>query len=284
MQKIKHYTDNSFDFYKNILSRKHASSFKDWLTEHEEDIRSCFEEYDNAFGSNELASLQNHQFASDKKEELKSLYKFEGTEIRKLRMKLEKDENGHYYSHCPFCEITEIQTLDHIIPKEEFPEYSVHPLNLVRCCMTCNTNKSTRWRDGEIRRYPDPYIDEIPNIQYLFVSFTYDDNNIICNYSVNNRNRIDASIYRKLENMFNDFKFAKRYRSEAFNYIPEIVTSIKYRIQRYGATIIDIKDEMKYTAKQFQKDEGFNYWKAITLLGITDDETAMNYIMQKSKI
>lgn len=43
---------------------------------------------------------------------------------------------------CPFCgDIGQVRTLDHYLPKANFPLYSVLPANLVPCCRDCNTDK-----------------------------------------------------------------------------------------------------------------------------------------------
>ena len=38
--------------------------------------------------------------------------------------------------------------LDHYIPREKMPEFSVHPLNLIYLCHDCNEKKGTKWLDA----------------------------------------------------------------------------------------------------------------------------------------
>ncbi|TPJ42888.1 HNH endonuclease signature motif containing protein [Mesorhizobium sp. B2-7-1] len=44
---------------------------------------------------------------------------------------------------CPFCGgLGHTWTLDHYLPKANFPAYSVNPSNLVPCCRDCNSGKN----------------------------------------------------------------------------------------------------------------------------------------------
>lgn len=42
------------------------------------------------------------------------------------------------YNKCPFCRITDVETLDHIAPKANYPQFSVFHKNLYPCCASCN--------------------------------------------------------------------------------------------------------------------------------------------------
>ena len=42
---------------------------------------------------------------------------------------------------CPYCGINTADTLDHYLPKELFPEFSVNAANLIPCCGRCNLLK-----------------------------------------------------------------------------------------------------------------------------------------------
>ena len=42
---------------------------------------------------------------------------------------------------CPYCGQRVVATLDHYLPKSAFPDFSVHPHNLIPCCRDCNSSK-----------------------------------------------------------------------------------------------------------------------------------------------
>ncbi|WP_460810032.1 HNH endonuclease [Microlunatus endophyticus] len=47
------------------------------------------------------------------------------------------------WGRCPYCRLEEATTLDHILEKEDYPEFSILRLNLAPVCSRCNTLKQT---------------------------------------------------------------------------------------------------------------------------------------------
>ena len=68
----------------------------------------------------------------------RSMYKSNGDEIQQIRNDLmQRNGNGDPYL-CPICECEPIYHLDHYIPRDKMPEFSVHPQNLIYLCKHCN--------------------------------------------------------------------------------------------------------------------------------------------------
>lgn len=62
---------------------------------------------------------------------------------------------------CPFCGgLGQVHTLDHYLPKANFPIYSVSPANLVPCCRDCNTGKGTSIGTQLCEQTLHPYLDD----------------------------------------------------------------------------------------------------------------------------
>jgi len=75
----------------------------------------------------------------------------------------------HGLDYCPSCgEDGYPRTLDHYLPKEKFPEFSILSSNLVPMCDTCQGEKlsKTVTDDGE-KIFLHPYYDRLDNIQVL---------------------------------------------------------------------------------------------------------------------
>jgi 5-methylcytosine-specific restriction endonuclease McrA len=61
---------------------------------------------------------------------------------------------------CPFCGGRgHVHTLDHFLPKANFPLYSVLPANLVPCCRDCNTGKNSSIGTQISEQTLHPYLD-----------------------------------------------------------------------------------------------------------------------------
>jgi hypothetical protein len=61
---------------------------------------------------------------------------------------------------CPLCGgIGHVRTLDHYLPKANFPLYSVLPANLVPCCRDCNSEKLNAFANQKADQTLHPYFD-----------------------------------------------------------------------------------------------------------------------------
>ena len=86
-------------------------------------------------------------------------------EIRNDLMRI--NGNGCRYK-CPLCEVNNVKHLDHYVPREKMPEFSVHPQNLIYICSDCNENKSTKWLDANgFREIINVYYDRLPDMDIL---------------------------------------------------------------------------------------------------------------------
>jgi hypothetical protein len=68
---------------------------------------------------------------------------------------------------CPLCSHRMVETLDHYLPKTEFPRLSTVPLNLIPSCFECNKSKLTHVPDDPNEECLHPYYDNIENECWL---------------------------------------------------------------------------------------------------------------------
>lgn len=74
---------------------------------------------------------------------------------------------------CPYCMLDRPKTLDHYIPKDEFPEYAMFVKNLIPCCFDCNNKKDKLWRNGILRQFIHYYNDDILTQQFLYSELVF---------------------------------------------------------------------------------------------------------------
>lgn len=83
---------------------------------------------------------------------------------------------------CPYCTINAVKTLDHFLPKSEYPSYAVTPVNLIPSCSDCNTGKKTAWPTCSNDQTFHPYFDKVDDVCWITanliqsepLSFQYD--------------------------------------------------------------------------------------------------------------
>ncbi len=121
--------------------------------------------------------------------------------------------DDHNLSFCPFCSGMGVpDTLDHFLPKDDYPEYSIFSKNLIPACDSCNRAKSTKTVDdnGE-KMFFHPYYDDINayEIYKLDILPPYD---IAPDFTLIINPAIPEDIRAIAENQIKELKVKKRFR------------------------------------------------------------------------
>lgn len=283
MKKIKEYQGDSLEFHKKVVDSKRYRTtdptYKDRVKALDMVIKEKFEEHDEHFQRDDLASLSSENLTNEQKNDLKALYDYRTKPLQQLNDILTTRDNGTREPICPFCTINNVNTLDHLIPKSEFSEFSVHPINLMPCCSDCNGKKSSNWRDGNVRKYLNLYLDNIPNNdQYLFVDLSIEDATIKAVFSVDNRNQIEDELFQKIENHYNDLDLCKRFALNCDNSISELKNTLS-PIRKYLS-----KEQLKQSVIETESENrllyGFNYWKSILKIACCENDIILDFLLQ----
>lgn len=275
------------DFHDSVVSNKHHHPTDPGYKKRIQDLRPIsekrFKEYDEKFSDDKLEELEESDEAKRLKADFKSLYKYDVEPFATLNKELSKDEHGRKYPYCPLCDMEGTSSFDHILPQSKFPEFSDHPLNLIRSCQKCNGQKSSNWKEDDKRRYIDLYVDEIPDIQFLFAEVEIDDADdaLVVKFSVDNRNGIDADMYRKIYNHFDDLDICIRYDDGADEVISSLQDDVVNNLE-LGATKDVIKEAILNKCRREQARHGENYWRAILKKACAENDEVLDYIISKS--
>ncbi len=68
---------------------------------------------------------------------------------------------------CPLCNQRVVKTLDHYLPKADYPSLAVTPLNLVPACSDCNKDKLDRNAASAAEQTLHPYFDAVDDAVWL---------------------------------------------------------------------------------------------------------------------
>lgn len=274
MKKINIYESDSYLFHKENLEN-HPSAKLD--VKKESKLEKAFLEYEDAFVMDDLKSLTPYTFLSEeeKKKHL-NLYNHtndDDNRFHKLLNTLLTDENGRK-QYCPLCEINTANTLDHILPKKVdkgFPEFCDMPLNLFPMCGECNTNKGEKWLDttGSIK-YLNLYRDELPNVQFLFVSVNLENSILTPNFFLKT-DILDTSISEKLKNTFFDFRIKNKYDEQGCLVFDEIKAAIQM-LKKYETNKDIIKQNIRNDRNKL------NYWKDVLFRECMDNADVFDFL------
>lgn len=282
MKKIKKYSYNSFEFHENVVDSKYNKSkdptYKDRINALNSDIQEQFEDYDKKFKENNLASLSPKMISPNQKKDLIALYNYSAKPFKILYDELTTGENKTRQPICPFCTINNSNTLDHLIPKSEFAEFSDHPVNLMPCCSECNSKKASTWRTGNIRKYLNLYLDDLPDLQYLFPNLSIDGATLRVEFFVENRYNIDKDLFKKIQNHYNDLNLCARFSLNSDNVITELknlLKSFQHNIEKEEMKKLIIENEKKNC-----KFYGFNYWKSILKIECCTNDDVFVFLLK----
>ena len=146
MRRINCYTGDSKDFLHSIGNALHGENKSTYLSI-EGELYTKYDEFDD--NSTSLENLTPAWAQKTPENEVKincthDMYSRERKDIATLWENL-KSVNGGKAIKCPLCGVRDITDLDHYAPRSIFPEYSVHPRNLIPTCHECNLAKDNVW-------------------------------------------------------------------------------------------------------------------------------------------
>lgn len=262
MKNFNHYSDNTFDFYKKVLDKKKNKEYKEYIRNLDNQTQIRFKLYDDLFKDKELESMTISPYTEIEKSELKKLYAYKNKCIQDLKKKLTTTEKNRIINTCPNCTISEISSFDHYLPKEEFPEFIVNPKNLFPSCSICNGHKGSNWKIGNKRLFLNLYLDNLPNVQYLFVNLQFNNDLITAQFYLENSPEIEPHFYDLIESHYSRLQLYTRFELSSNETISSLDNIIRSSTEN-GIPINTIKKVAIEKSNQDREAYGFNYWKSI---------------------
>lgn len=261
------YSEDCFEFFKDVASRKYNtrrdSTYKDRLAALEDRIEVLFQEYLDFIDADNLEAIVSHDFNNAEKTDLLSLYKFKSAVLQELKIHLTTID-GRKFNTCQMCTVEPVGSFDHIIPKDEFPEHSVNPINLFPSCLNCNSIKGRRWLSDGQRMFLNLFFDRIPDVEYLkidFQSYPIPDFSIDGTLLTPDKEVIIRSHYENLD-------LFKRYRENSNEIIDPVITQAKTLVPRIG--LEEFRNTVQESVIDMQTLYGVNHWKSLLRLALVN--------------
>lgn len=148
-------------------------------------------------------------------------------------------------NRCPFCGIGTVTTLDHYLPKTEFPTFSVLPYNLVASCKDCNTGKLASYATIQNTQTLHPYYDNFTTEQWLFAR-VLQTSPVSIEFYVNppiTWSQVDKD---RVQSHFDNYKLDIRFSVEASNVLADLQT--EFMMFKSSSLVIQQELEKKATS------------------------------------
>lgn len=249
------------------------------LTALKPSLSKRFNEYERQSKINDLEAVTSLAYSDSDKKALQNCYKVKTKALETLIKNIKENQPNQIRSVCQFCCINTDSTIDHYMPKEEFPEFSVAHLNLIPCCPDCNSKKSISWLSASKKRVIlNLYNDLIPCTQFLFVDVMFKNDIPIGKYYLSNKNNIDNDLYRLIQSHYEKLELVNRYNDKFNTNYTQILNSLNNPIFKGNPKLVTSLLVSEY--QNGISDFGINNYKLVLKEELARNNHFINLIVK----
>ena len=211
--------------YQMCISSIRNEDLRDRLNQATPNILFAAGDYEQRANSQQLYSISQNNCKNNEialsgvtKKELNDVYSSHMVNGAKPARAIYDSLRQTPFGRCPFCDLGQVSTLDHYLPKTKYPQLSVLPLNLVPSCMDCNKVKSAAIATTSEEQSLHPYFDHQNFIddQWLYAEVRQTEPATIY-FFVKAPDSWDCISKVRVQSHFTAFNLALRYSLEAGN-------------------------------------------------------------------
>ncbi len=275
MKNLNPYSGDAKKEYKSAVARKPKNSdSRKRLELIEPDIEVAYDIYKDNFDSNSLHSVTSQDLPSEIEKDLVNMYDYQSRIIRNIRANITNHQVITIQSTCQNCTIDSVNTMDHMLPKEKFPEYAVNGYNLFPCCSRCNGYKS---EITDHSAFLNLFLDKLPFVRYLFVNVYWDIDSINFDFFLSNSTKlISVELYAKIENHYTNLRLLQRMKEASRTYLSEFISSNKHFYRKLGRH--SIIEAVRESIEEDRIAYGYNYWKCSLRLALIESDIFWKYM------
>ena len=176
------------------------------------------------------------------------------------------------YGICPLCSHRQVSTLDHYLPKSDFPRLAIAPINLIPSCFDCNKYKLTISPSNPEEETLHPYYDNIENVQWLYAQVNHTMPPTV-SFFVKPPGSWPDLLKARVQFHFQSFSLAKLYTKEAAVCISDLNQRLQFIHSSCGAIGVSkyLHDEAK---SRYASDK--NSWRTAFYFAVASDDWFCN--------
>lgn len=227
--------------------------------------------HSTAVHAKKLENLARNPAAIANSALLRSCYSGSTKPLRNMKKATFDRQAPRLLKYCPMCGITMPGTFDHYLPAVLFPEFSVHPLNLIPCCARCNSTKDDDWLSAVgSRQYLNAYFDLIPDVQFVSVELHSAPSltGVGATFSLIEPEEIATSMWNLIRSHFKKLKLIDRYDEHGNAEIAEVLADVRIYLESGGPRAGEFLLER---ARDRRATYGRNHWIAVLMEALAVD-------------
>jgi 5-methylcytosine-specific restriction endonuclease McrA len=257
------------DWYVSIRDKKHEATRTPLIAAHAL-IEGRYKAHAEAIGNGSLGSLAQHAESLLPRDALRACYNGVTQPLEQLKKAIRDAQPKRVLKYCPMCGTTLPRTFDHYMPAVTFPEFAVHPLNLVPCCSTCNSTKGDDWLSTAGRRqFLHAYTDDLPNQQ--FIKATLHEDRLLAGvgatFLLERPAKVADDLWELISSHFRRLKLIERYDERGNDEVAEILSGCRAFLNAGGQ---DVRKFLSECAIERRAVYGANHWIAVLMKTMAD--------------
>ena len=269
MRNLVPYSGDTFMLYEETVKRMANGESKLLLTDSKRLIKDYYNAYDIQFEQNSLHTLPANTVNGKLYKELYNLYGNGKSVVRKIYSHLKGVNPTTVIGICQHCGINTDDTMDHILPRSAYAEYSINAKNLIPCCSDCNRRKNT----ADVLNL---YTDKLPNVEYLFMDVVPNGDTIDFRFRLDNSNgEVDSVLFEKITKHFSRLDLCERMRRKAQSALKGFTIDISHLYKCNGKEAV-----IKFVLESLPERRtayGFNYWETVFYKGLVNSTVFWEY-------
>ena len=176
-----------------------------------------------------------------------------------------------HFDACPYCNIAPVDTLDHVLPKSTYPEFSILALNLVPACSLCNLKKGGACFIKSGTKIMHPYFVHMPTDPILFADVFVDHKAVTWSFYLQNNGVIANVEFSAIETLFSLLDLADRFHGFSVGDIMDRVGHFDVMYQSGGT--VALREYLEQESNSSQHNRGANYWKTAILRALAESDS-----------
>ncbi len=178
-----------------------------------------------------------------------------------------------FINKCALCGFGEVGSLDHYLPKNRYPEYSILPYNLLPACGVCNLKKLQEVGDTEGGRFLHSYLDRFESVGPLITcEITTSGEELVIKYAP--RDSLPEKVKRIVRYHFKGLDLQERYTTASLDRILGVYDLLEEAYHDEGPA--GVAYEAKRRETNCQNKFGNQYWEVALYRGMQISEDFCN--------
>lgn len=249
--------------YDRLVAAKRSVSVRTRLLAIDSAIADRFAELEAAVDDGRLHEVVEDVALEINRADLLSCYENRTQLTKEILDAITASQRPRYLERCPYCGITLPRSFDHYLPKDAYPEFSVHPLNIAPCCAECNSSKGSRWLEDGSRLFLHYYSDTLPEEKYLFVAVTIRGagDGYATKFRIAKPAGCSAENWRLVKAHYYELNLFERYREQANSEIANLFDNTVTFVEISNSTNVGA-----FIARMCDREEltfGVNHWRTV---------------------